>query len=83
MQLCYKVVGTPLEKVYVKNHDNQRDYFSFHDYEYSLDVSRQGELLEEEKDLYEGLKESYEWYKNNNDGVLKKDYTRFIKENFE
>lgn len=57
VQLCYKAVGVPLEKIYVTNHDNQRDYFSFYDYEYALDVSRQNELLSEQKDLYDGLKE--------------------------
>ena len=83
VELCYKVVGAPLEKVYITNHNNQRDYFSFYDYEYSLDVSRQYELLEEQKDLFEGLKESYEWFKNNYDEVVKKDYINFIQENFE
>lgn len=83
VELCYKVVGTPLEKEYVTNYDNQRDYFSFYDYEYSLDVSRQCELLEEQKDLFDGLKESYEWFKNNKDKVVKKDYIKFIDENFE
>lgn len=82
IELCYKVVGTPLEKVYVTNHNNQRDYFSFHDYEYSLDVTRQSELLMEEKDLFEGLKESYEWFKNNYNRVSKKEYIKYIEENF-
>lgn len=45
VELCYKVVGTPLEKIYVTEHNNQRDYFSFYDYEYSLDLSKQSELL--------------------------------------
>ncbi|WMJ81623.1 NAD-dependent epimerase/dehydratase family protein [Clostridium sp. MB40-C1] len=83
VELCYKVVGKPLEKIYVTNHNNQRDYFSFYDYEYSLDVSRQAELLAEQKDLFEGLKESYEWFKDNSDEVAKKDYINFIKQNFE
>ncbi|ERI91931.1 NAD dependent epimerase/dehydratase family protein [Clostridiales bacterium oral taxon 876 str. F0540] len=83
VELCYKVVGTPLEKVYVTNHDNQRDYFSFYNYEYSLDVSRQAELLAEQKDLFDGLKESYEWFKDNSDEVVKKDYINFIQQNFE
>ncbi len=83
VELCYKVVGTPLEKIYVTEHNNQRDYFSFYDYEYSLDVSKQSELLIEEKDLFEGLKESYEWFKSNSDEVIKKDYINFIKQNFE
>lgn len=72
IELCYKVVGTPLEKVYVTEHNNQRDYFSFYDYEYSLDVTKQSELLMEEKDLFEGLKESYKWFKNNYNEVEKK-----------
>ncbi|WP_164880409.1 NAD-dependent epimerase/dehydratase family protein [Clostridium manihotivorum] len=83
VELCYKVVGVPLEKVYVTSHNNQRDYFSFYDYEYSLDVSRQANLLGEEKDLFEGLKESYEWFKDNPSEVVKKDYINFIKQNFE
>ncbi len=82
IELCYKVVGTPLEKVYVTEHNNQRDYFSFHDYEYSLDVTKQSELLMEEKDLFEGLKESYKWFKNNYNEVEKKDYIKYIEENF-
>ena len=82
VELCYKVVGTPLEKIYVANHSNQRDYFSFHDYEYSLDVTKQSELLMEEKDLFEGLKESYEWFKDNYNEVSKKDYIKYIEENF-
>ena len=83
VELCYKIVGTPLEKIYVTNHNNQRDYFSFYDYEYSLDVSRQCELLSEQKDLFEGLKESYEWFKDNYDEIVKKDYINFIEQNFE
>lgn len=83
IEICYKIVGTPLEKIYITNHNNQRDYFSFHDYEYSLDVSRQHELLEKQKDLFDGLKESYEWFKDNYDEVVKKDYIGFIQQNFE
>ncbi len=81
IELCYKVVGTPLEKLYVTKHNNQRDYFSFYDYEYSLDVTKQSELLMEEKDLFEGLKESYKWFKNNYNEVEKKDYIKYIEEN--
>ena len=83
VELCYKVVGAPLEKVYITNHSNQRDYLSFYNYEYSLDVSRQSHLLLEQKDLFEGLKESYEWFKDNSDKVQKKSYIDFIQQNFE
>ena len=30
------------------------------------------------KSLYQGLKESYEWYKNHRNDVNRKDYTSFI-----
>lgn len=83
VELCYKVARMPLEKIYVTNYNNQRDYFSFYDYEYSLDISRQFELLIKQKDLFEGLKESYEWYKNNFGEIIKKDYINFIRKNFE
>ncbi|MEF9951800.1 MAG: NAD-dependent epimerase/dehydratase family protein [Clostridium sp.] len=83
VELCYRVVGSPLEKVYIYNHSNQREYFSFYDYEYSLDVSKQNHLLSKEKDLFEGLIQSYEWYRNNTDDVVKKNYINFIQQNFE
>lgn len=83
VELCYKVVGTPLEKVYVTNHDNQRDYFSFYNYEYILDVSIQNEILPVQKNLFDGLKESYEWFKDNSDEVVKKEYIKFIQQNLE
>ncbi|KOF55669.1 MULTISPECIES: NAD-dependent epimerase/dehydratase family protein [Clostridium] len=83
VELCYEAVGAPLEKVYVTNHDNQRDYFSFYNYEYILDVSRQNELLPKQKNLFDGLKESYEWYKDNSYEVARKGYMEFIKQNFE
>ena len=78
VELCYKAVGVPLKKVYVTGHDNQRDYFSFYDYEYTLDISRQKQLLQETKDLYEGLKESFAWYRENPEQVVKKPYVEFI-----
>ena len=68
----------PLEKVYVTGHDKQRDYFPFYDYEYTLDISRQKQLLQETKDLYEGLKESLAWYRENPEQVVKKPYVEFI-----
>lgn len=83
VELCYKVVGTPLEKIYVTNHDNQKDYFSFYNYEYTLDVSKQNELLPKQKDLFEGLKESYEFFKENSNEVSKKGYIEYIQQNFE
>lgn len=82
VELCYQTVGVPLKKVYVHNHENQRDYFSFYDYEYVLDVSKQKFLLPETKKLSEGLKESFDWYQKHSVEVMKKDYIKFIDENF-
>lgn len=81
VELCYKAANREVEFVNVYNENNQRDYFCFHNYEYSLDVSKQNKYLDNTKDLLEGLKESYDWYVNNKDKVNKKDYMKYIDEN--
>ncbi|MFV0395671.1 MAG: NAD-dependent epimerase/dehydratase family protein [Coprobacillaceae bacterium] len=81
IELCYQVVGTPLEKVYADSKYQQRDYFSFHDYEYILNVDKQDTLLSNTTPLYEGLKKSYEWYCKHKDEVIKKTYITFINQN--
>ena len=78
VQLCYEVAGEKLTIKNVYHHDNQRDYFSFYDYEYVLDVSKQKDLLNKTKDLKQGLKESFTWYINHQDDVIKKNYIEFI-----
>lgn len=83
VELCYKVVGVPLEIVNVYDHDNQRDYFSFYDYEYVLDITKQKTLLSSMKDLQAGLQESFDWYVNHKDDVVRKNYIEFIDEHFE
>lgn len=80
VELCYKVAGKPLEKVYVTNGTSQRKYFSFGDYEYILDVEKQTKLLPETKNLEIGLKESFDWYINHPQEVEKTDYISFIDE---
>jgi len=40
-------------------------------------------MLPATKSLYDGLKESYEWYKRNREQVRKKDFIEFIDENFQ
>lgn len=82
VEICYEIVGTPLNKRYVSNHQNQRDYFCFHEYEYWLDVNRQNELLSGQKDLLQGLAESYKWYLIHENEVNKKEYLSFIDANF-
>lgn len=59
----------------------QRNYFSFYDYKYYLDVTKQYELMQDVKSLEEGLKESFDWYIENMDKVYKKPYVEFIEKN--
>lgn len=83
VDLCYEVVGKA--PTYVKVYDDieQRNYFSFHNYEYYLDVQKQYEIMPETIDLKAGLREAFEWYKNNADQVNKKPYFEYIEENLE
>lgn len=74
--LCYKVANKDLEIVNVYNHENQRDYFSFYDYEYALDITKQKTLLLVTKDLEAGLKESFNYYVTHPQEVIKKELHR-------
>lgn len=63
---------------YVDASHNQRDYFSFYDYEYELDVSKQLELMPQLKSMDVGLKEAYEWYIDHKEDVRKKPFFTYI-----
>lgn len=76
--LCYKAAGKTPQFVYVDKSVNQRDYFCFYDYEYTLDVTNQNELLEDTIDLEKGLKDEFEWYKTNPDNINRKPYFEYI-----
>ena len=82
VKMCYEVVGKDVDFVNVYEDIEQRNYFSFHDYEYYLDVSKQSELIKTTTDMEEGLKRAYEWYVENGDNVNKKPYIEFIDNNF-
>ncbi|MBR6580938.1 MAG: NAD-dependent epimerase/dehydratase family protein [Ruminococcus sp.] len=82
VKLCYGILGKTADIRYVSAEYEQRQYFPFRDYEYYLDVTRQTELLTDLKPLEIGLKESYEWFKNNSELIVRKDYFRYIEENF-
>lgn len=82
VELCYKAAGKIPELVSVDKSIPQRDYFCFYDYEYILDVSKQNELMPETTSLEEGLKEEYNWYKDNSDSIYnRKPYMEFIDKN--
>lgn len=76
--LCYQAVGKEVEYVNVYEDIEQRQYFSFYNYEYYLDVQKQSELMSETKPLLTGLQEAFEWYKENTDKVTKKPFLEFI-----
>lgn len=78
--LCYEAAGRTPEFVSVPKGIPQRSYFSFYDYEYFLDVTRQNEILDHLTDLKEGLAECFEWYETNSDEVKKKPLLEYIDE---
>lgn len=79
---CYKVVGKKPEFVHVHEDIDQRNYFSFYNYEYYLDVKEQNKLMPITKPLEEGLRESFEWYLANAESVNKKPFIHYIDSNF-
>ena len=82
VELCYQVAGKQAEFVNVYKDMEQRNYFSFYDYEYCLDVSNQYELMQDVMPLKEGLKEAFDWYIHNTEAVNKKSYIDYIDNNF-
>ena len=81
VELCYQITGKQVEFVNVDQSIEQRNYFSFYDYEYYLDVSKQYEIFDKTMSLSLGLEESFEWYKNHSEQVNKKPYFEYIDSN--
>lgn len=81
VRLCYGVLGKIPEIRYVTDETDQRLYFPFRDYEYVLDVTIQNSIMTDVKPLEIGLKQSYDWYKNNKETIILKNYIKYIKEN--
>lgn len=77
---CYAAAGKTMECVEVHQDINWRSFFSFTNYEYYLDTTKQDELISDTVDLQEGLKEAFVWYVSNQDKVNKKPYFEFIDE---
>lgn len=76
--LCYEALGKSPVYREVWDQPNQRDYFSFYEYEYFLDVGRQRELLPNTTGLVQGLKEAADWYLAHRDLVARKPYLTYI-----
>lgn len=81
VQMCYKAAGKVAQFVQVDKNVPQRDYFCFYDYEYVLDVSKMSSLMPQTISLEQGLKEEFEWYKDNIDSIYsRKPYLQYIDE---
>lgn len=80
VQQCYKVLGKTVQFESVYSDVNQRDYFPFLDYDYRLDVEEMQKLMPKVKHLEDGLKESYEWYRENRELVRVKPLIQYIDE---
>lgn len=79
--LCYDCAGKEPEFVNVFEEIDQIEYFSFYDYEYMLDVTRQNKLISDTINLKEGLMECYKWYSEHKEDVRRKPYMEFIDAN--
>ncbi len=76
--MCYGCFDKIPEFVNVSEDIEQRNYFSFHNYEYYLDVQQQNKIYPETIPLEAGLKECAEWYVENESEVGKKPYMEYI-----
>lgn len=80
VEMCYNVVGEKVNIIEVGENVDIRSYFCFRDYEYALNVDIQNKLIAELIPIKKGLEESFAWYIDNKDLVLKKPYMFFIDE---
>lgn len=76
--MCYACLDKVPTFVNVYDDIEQRNYFSFYNYEYYLDVQRQNKIYPETISLETGLKETAEWYLENETEVNKKPYFDYI-----
>lgn len=78
---CYACFHKTPVFVNVTKEIEQRNYFSFHDYEYCLDIQKQQKIYPHTIALEEGLKEAAQWYATHETEVNKKPYFKYIDEN--
>ena len=76
--MCYACFDKIPAFVNVSEDIEQRNYFSFYNYEYYLDVQQQNKIYPETISLEDGLKECAEWYVENESEVGKKSYMEYI-----
>ena len=79
--ICYKSLGKTPIFVNVNETIEQRNYFSFYNYEYYLDVTRQSKIYPETISLEDGIKDAAKWYLEHRTDVNKKPYFEYIDSN--
>lgn len=75
---CYACFDKTPTFVNVYDTIEQRNYFSFYDYEYALDVHRQNQIYPQTISLDAGLREAAEWYLGHESEVNKKAYFDYL-----
>lgn len=78
VSLCYRIAGKDAEFVNVNSKIEQRNYFSFYNYEYCLNVKAQEDVMPETTLLKDGLEESFQWYLGHEDAVNQKPFIQYI-----
>lgn len=81
-EACCGILGKKVEILSAPKEADIRSYFPFRDYSYVLDVSAQNRLMQNTKALVQGLQESYAWYKDHKELVIRKKFIEYINENF-
>ena len=79
--LCYGCAGQIPEYRCVSTDIEQRNYFSFYNYEYMLDVTEQAKVLPETIPMEYGLQESFTWYTEHRGEVRIKPFMEYIDRN--
>lgn len=79
--ICYKSLGKTPIFVNVNETIEQRNYFSFYNYEYYLDVTRQSKIYPKTISLEDGIKDAAKWYLEHRTDVGKKPYFEYIDSN--
>ena len=79
--MCYGCFDKTPSFVPVYEDIEQRNYFSFYNYEYYLDVTRQSKIYPETISLEDGLKDAAKWYLEHRTEVNKKPYFEYIDSN--
>ena len=76
--MCYACFDKVPTFVNVYDDIEQRNYFSFYNYEYYLDVTKQQKIYPDTVSLEEGLRESAKWYDIGETEVNKKPLLKYI-----